>query len=112
MRCSIAGQEVTSSYTPLICSFTAADNVLRLPIEERRQLLTEALRKVEYPVIQLTPFDVKPTDLIRAAQELEFEGVIAKRKGSLCEPGGRSGAWVSHKMNRSQGVCRRRIHGG
>jgi bifunctional non-homologous end joining protein LigD len=77
-------------------------NVLRLPIEERRLLLTEALRKVEYPVIQSTPFDVKPAELIRAAKELEFEGVIAKRKGSLYEPGRRTGAWVKYKLNRSQ----------
>ena len=48
-------------------------NVVRLPIEERRRLLTEALQKVEYPVIRSTPFDVKPTDLIRAAKELQFE---------------------------------------
>ena len=48
-------------------------NVLRLPIEERRRLLTEALQKVEYPLIRSTPFDVKPTDLIRAAKELQFE---------------------------------------
>jgi bifunctional non-homologous end joining protein LigD len=65
-------------------------NVLRLPIEERRKLLTEPLRKVEYPVIQSTPFGVKPAELIRAAKELQFEGVIAKRKGSLYEPGKRS----------------------
>ena len=76
--------------------------MIRLPIEERRQLLTEALRKVEYPVIQSTPFDVKPAELIRAAKELQFEGVIAKRKGSLYEPGRRSGAWVKYKLNRSQ----------
>jgi len=62
-----------------------------VPIEERRQLLTESLRKVAYPVIQSTPFDVKPAELVRAARELEFEGVIAKRKGSLYEPGRRSG---------------------
>lgn len=77
-------------------------SVLRLPIEERRQLLADALRKVEYPVILSTPFDVKPAELIRAAKELEFEGVVAKRKGSLYEPGERSGAWVKYKINRSQ----------
>jgi ATP-dependent DNA ligase len=78
-------------------------NVLPLPIEERRQLLTEALRKVQYPVIQSTPFEVKPAELIRAAKELQLEGVIAKRKSSLYEPGRRSGAWVKYKINRSQG---------
>ena len=65
-------------------------NVLRLPIEERRQLLTEALRKIEYPVIQSIPFNVKPAELIRAAKEIELEDVIAKRQGSIYEPGQRS----------------------
>ena len=61
-------------------------NLLRLPIEERRKLLTEALRKVEYPVIQSIPFTVKPAEVIRAAKELELENVIAKRKGSIYDP--------------------------
>jgi len=45
---------------------------------------------------------VKPADFIRAAKELQLEGVIAKRKGSLYEPGRRTGAWVKYKINRSQ----------
>ena len=77
-------------------------DVLKLPIEERRKLLTEALRKVQYPVIQSVPFDVKPAELIRAAKELEFEGVIAKRKGSFYEPGKRSGAWLKYKLQKVQ----------
>ena len=77
---------------------------MRLSIEERRQLLTEALRKVQYPVLQSTPFEVKPAELLRAAKELEFEGVIAKRKGSIYEPGQRSGAWLKYKINCSQEV--------
>ena len=77
-------------------------NVLRLPIEERRELLTEALRKVQYPVIQSVPFDVKPAELLRAAEVLQFEGVIAKRKRSIYEPGQRSGAWLKYKINCSQ----------
>jgi bifunctional non-homologous end joining protein LigD len=53
-------------------------------------------------VIQSIPFDVKPAELIRAAKGLQLEGVIAKRKGSIYEPGRRSGAWVKYKINRSQ----------
>jgi bifunctional non-homologous end joining protein LigD len=53
-------------------------------------------------VIQSTPFDVKPGELIRAPKELQFEGVIAKRKGSLYEPGRRSGAWLKYNLHRSQ----------
>jgi bifunctional non-homologous end joining protein LigD len=77
-------------------------SVLRLPLETRRELLAEALAKVEYPVLLSTQFNAKPADLIRAARELQFEGVIAKRKGSLYEPGERNGAWLKYKINRSQ----------
>jgi bifunctional non-homologous end joining protein LigD len=77
-------------------------NVLRLPLEQRRELLGDALAKVEYPVLLSTPFEAKPTELIRAAKELGLEGIIAKRKGSLYEPGRRSGAWLKHKIYRSQ----------
>lgn len=47
-------------------------NVLRLPIERRRELLTEALSNVQYPVIQSVPFDVKPVELLRAAETLQI----------------------------------------
>jgi len=73
-----------------------------LPLKSRRELLTEAFGKVQYPVIQSIPFDVKPAELIRAAKELQLEGVIAKREGSLYEPGRRSGAWVKYKINHSR----------
>jgi ATP-dependent DNA ligase len=58
-------------------------------VQQRRELLVDALARVQYPVIRSTPLDAKPADLIRAAKELEFEGVIAKRKSSLHEAGRR-----------------------
>jgi bifunctional non-homologous end joining protein LigD len=76
--------------------------VTGLPLEIRRELLGDAMHKLQYPVIKSTAFDVKPADLIRAAKDLELEGVIAKRKGSIYEPGRRSGAWLKYKINRSQ----------
>src|SRR5262245_42051387 len=77
-------------------------NLTHLPIEKRRELLTSALAKVEYPVLQSTAFDAKPADLMRAAKELQFEGIVAKHKGSLYEPGRRSGAWQKYKLQQSQ----------
>ena len=77
-------------------------SVVRLPLETRREFLAEALAKVEYPVLPSTPFDAKRAELIRAARKLQLEGFIAKRRGSLYEPGRRSGAWVKYKINRSQ----------
>ncbi len=77
-------------------------NLIRLPLEKRRDLLTAALAKLEYPVLRSTPFEANPTDLIWSAKELGFEGIVAKRKGSLYEPGKRSGAWLKYKIDRSQ----------
>jgi bifunctional non-homologous end joining protein LigD len=77
-------------------------NVLRLPLEQRCELLVYVLDQVQYPVLHSIPFDAKPADLIRAAKELELEGIIAKRKDSCYEPGRRSGAWLKYKINRSQ----------
>src|ERR1044072_8410480 len=77
-------------------------NLLRSPIEQRRELLEEALRNVQYPVLRSISFDAKPPDLIRAAKALEMEGIIAKRKGSIYEPGKRSGAWLKYKIKKSQ----------
>jgi bifunctional non-homologous end joining protein LigD len=53
-------------------------------------------------VLHSTHFDANPADLVRAAKELELEGIIAKRKGSCYEPGRRSGAWLKYKINRVQ----------
>ena len=76
----IAGPTVTSSFTPLTCWSIGIENVLWLPLETRRKLLTDAPREVEYPVLLSTQFDCKPIDLIHAAKGVEFEDVIASAK--------------------------------
>ncbi len=77
-------------------------NTLRLPLKTRRELLAEALAKVEYPVLRCPAFTAKPADFVRAAKELQLEGIIAKRKDSLYESGRRNGAWLKYQINRSQ----------
>ena len=77
-------------------------SVMGLPLEKRRELLTEALAKLEYPVLLSSPLEGSPAELIRVAKKLELEGLIAKRKGSLYESGRRSGAWLKYKINQSQ----------
>jgi len=46
--------------------------------------------------------DATPADLIRVAKEFGFEGIVAKRKSSLYEPGKRSGAWLKYRVNKGQ----------
>jgi ATP-dependent DNA ligase len=55
------------------------------------------------PVIALSEsLDASPKDLIRVAKEFGFEGIVAKRKDSIYEPGKRTGAWVKYRVNRGQ----------
>ena len=77
-------------------------SLLGLTLIERRPLLAEALASVDESVRLSENFDVDPDELLRGAKELGFEGVLAKRKDSLYEPGKRSGAWLKYKLNRSQ----------
>jgi ATP-dependent DNA ligase len=77
-------------------------DVMGFPLESRRELLQDALQKCAYPVLHCVPFNAKPAALVRAAKELELEGIIAKRKGSHYEPGRRSTAWLKLQLKRSQ----------
>jgi bifunctional non-homologous end joining protein LigD len=77
-------------------------STMDLDISERRDLLAEALANVTGDVQLMEKFESSPEDLIDAAQRLGFEGIIAKRRDSLYEPGKRSGAWLKYKINRGQ----------
>jgi ATP-dependent DNA ligase len=47
-------------------------------------------------------FEAAPAELIRAAKELGFEGIVSKQRESVYESGKRAGAWVKHRVNRGQ----------
>jgi len=55
-------------------------------------LWNEALRAAGDPIRLSETFETAPADLVRAVKEHSLEGIIAKRKDSLYEPGKRSGA--------------------
>jgi DNA ligase D-like protein (predicted ligase) len=80
-------------------------SLLSIPLEQRRELLSEALGNIAVSdgLVRLSQvFEDGPKNLVAAAKELGFEGVIAKRKDSLYESGKRTGAWVKYKVNRGQ----------
>src|SRR4029077_9545211 len=54
------------------------------------------------PICLSEMLDATPADLIRVAKEFGFEGIVAKRKTSLYEPGKRSGAWLKYRINKGQ----------
>jgi len=77
-------------------------STLNLEISERHDLLAQALANVDGDVQLMQRFETSPAELIPAAKRLGFEGIIAKRRDSLYEPGKRSGAWVKYKINQGQ----------
>ena len=80
-------------------------SLLDVPLEGRREMLVEALRDIlrsEGDIALSEAFAADPAALIAAARELGLEGIVAKDKSSLYEPGKRSGVWVKFKINRGQ----------
>jgi len=80
-------------------------SLVSTPLEKRRALLNELfadLGKKASPLCVSETMDATPADLIRVAKEVGFEGIVAKRKTSLYEPGKRSGAWLKYRINKGQ----------
>lgn len=77
-------------------------NVMGLPLEKRRELLAVELEKFIDPVRMSESIDGSPKEIVAAAKELSLEGIIAKRKDSLYQPGKRRRAWLKYKINKVQ----------
>jgi bifunctional non-homologous end joining protein LigD len=78
-------------------------SLLKEPLERRRETLREIFKGIKAAPIALSEnLDASPTELVRVAREVGFEGIVAKRKDSVYESGKRTGAWVKYKVNRGQ----------
>ena len=77
-------------------------SLMDLTLERRRELLNEALSTLRDPIRLSEAFETAPSDLVRAAKQHSLEGIVAKRRDSLYEPGKRTGAWVKYRINRGQ----------
>jgi bifunctional non-homologous end joining protein LigD len=77
-----------------------AESLLRQPLDARRQRLKLLL--LGSSVLLSEPLPGSPERIEREIRRLGLEGVIAKRRDSLYEPGQRSDAWLKVKFNRRQ----------
>jgi DNA ligase D-like protein (predicted ligase) len=77
-------------------------SLLQAPLEMRREILNEVIGAVSDPIRLSESIEAAPAELISAAKEHGFEGIVAKRKTSAYESGKRSGAWVKYRVNRGQ----------
>lgn len=78
-------------------------DLMREPLEKRRKLLEEqVLPKLDGPVRQSPVLNARMTDLVQSVRAQGLEGLIAKRRDSVYEPGLRSGAWRKMRINQGQ----------
>jgi bifunctional non-homologous end joining protein LigD len=70
------------------------------PLVKRREQLRKVLKGSELLLSQELPGT--PAAIVEAVRGLGLEGVVAKRKDSVYEPGERSGAWQKLKLELSQ----------
>lgn len=81
----------------------AGRDVMREPLEKRRELLEQkVLPKLSEPVRYTTSLEAALPVLVQSVKEQGFEGLVAKRRNSVYEPGVRTGAWMKMRVNRGQ----------
>jgi DNA ligase D-like protein (predicted ligase) len=74
-----------------------------LPLNDRRELLrTKIMPRMAQNIRFSESLEASATEVIASIREQGLEGVIAKRRHSLYEPGRRSGAWVKLRINKGQ----------
>lgn len=78
-------------------------DLMHEPLEKRRKLLEEkVLAKLDGPVRSSPILNAGMSDLVRSVKAQGLEGLIAKRRDSVYEPGMRSGAWRKMRVNQGQ----------
>jgi DNA ligase D-like protein (predicted ligase) len=71
-----------------------------LPLEERRAILAKILPKNDH--IRLSVVAYSANHMLEFVSEHGLEGVIAKQRDSVYQPGKRSGLWSKYRVNRGQ----------
>ena len=74
--------------------------LISLPFSERRKILEESVKEGPHIILSV-PVETRGEDYYKAAIARGLEGVMAKRKDSLYEPGLRSGEWLKIKMEKT-----------
>lgn len=75
-------------------------DLMKTPLDQRRAVLAPLLKGTA--VLNSDPLPGTAAQIEQAVRGLQLEGVVAKRRVSLYEPGRRSAAWIKVKFNRRQ----------
>ena len=81
----------------------AGKNLRDRPLDQRRELLrAKVMPRLPEEVRFSETLQAPVAEVVAAVRKQGLEGVIAKRRDSLYEPGRRSGAWVKMRINKGQ----------
>jgi DNA ligase D-like protein (predicted ligase) len=81
----------------------AGKDLTQETLDQRRTLLNEkVLPNLTDPVREAPVLEGSLKDILSSVRRYGFEGVVAKRRDSLYEPGRRSGAWRKIRVNQGQ----------
>jgi DNA ligase D-like protein (predicted ligase) len=73
-----------------------------VPLLERKKFLSEIIAG-QSPRIRLSEFVQGDAQaMLHHIREERLEGIVAKQKASVYQPGERTGAWVKHRLNQGQ----------
>jgi DNA ligase D-like protein (predicted ligase) len=72
-----------------------------LPLTQRLELLREFIAPNSRIHIS-GQFEVSASEMLAAVRAQKLEGVVAKRKDSIYQPGQRTGSWIKYRVNRGQ----------
>ncbi len=95
--------EVPVSYLVFDLLWLDGESLLKRTYDDRREILDSL--GIDRPAVLVPPVFVgSGNDALHASQEAGLEGVLAKRRDSIYEPGRRSRAWLKVKNFRTQEV--------
>jgi bifunctional non-homologous end joining protein LigD len=80
----------------------AGKSLISLPVERRKELLALLCKDAAGSIRFSGEIGGDPVSLLREVKRLGLEGVIGKQRGSVYEPGRRSGAWIKLKCENEQ----------
>jgi bifunctional non-homologous end joining protein LigD len=80
----------------------AGKSLIGLPVERRKELLSSLCKDAVGSIRFSGEIGGDPVALLREVKRLGLEGVIGKQRGSVYEPGRRSGAWIKLKCVNEQ----------
>jgi bifunctional non-homologous end joining protein LigD len=79
----------------------AGDELMRLPLSERRQFLRSVIRSEGQ--IGISEVSDRPlAEMMKFIKSHGLEGIVCKRADSIYQPGLRTGLWCKHRFNLSQ----------